>query len=65
MLADSAKWGRVGLASFADLSEIDLLITDDGINQSGDLALDQLAERGVTVHVVEVAAPDQAPASSA
>ena len=29
MLADHTKWGLVGLSSFARLSEVDVLITDD------------------------------------
>ena len=29
MLADHTKWGLVSLSSFARLSEVDVLITDD------------------------------------
>src|SRR5262249_12835382 len=31
VVADHTKWGTVGLCSFADLSEVDTLITDDGM----------------------------------
>jgi DeoR/GlpR family transcriptional regulator of sugar metabolism len=31
VVADHTKWGTVGLCSFADLSEVDTLITDDGL----------------------------------
>ena len=28
LLADSSKWGTVGLSTFADLAEVDLFVTD-------------------------------------
>ncbi len=31
VLADSSKWGVVGLASIADLEAVDVLVTDDGL----------------------------------
>jgi DeoR/GlpR family transcriptional regulator of sugar metabolism len=31
VVADHTKWGTVGLCSFADLSDVDTLITDDGL----------------------------------
>lgn len=31
VMADHTKWGTVGLSSFADLSEVDTLVTDDGL----------------------------------
>jgi len=31
VVADHTKWGTVGLSSFADLSEVDTLVTDDGL----------------------------------
>lgn len=33
VLADSAKWGRVGLMAYADLSQLDVLVSDDGLPQ--------------------------------
>ena len=29
LLADSSKWGTVGLSTFADLADVDLFVTDD------------------------------------
>jgi DeoR/GlpR family transcriptional regulator of sugar metabolism len=43
VLADHTKWGLVSLASFAGLSEIDTLITDDGLPEA---ARPQAAEVG-------------------
>jgi DeoR/GlpR family transcriptional regulator of sugar metabolism len=31
VLADSSKWGTVGLSTFADLAEVDLFVTDAGL----------------------------------
>ena len=31
VLADASKWGTIGLSTFADLSEIDLFVTDNGL----------------------------------
>jgi DeoR/GlpR family transcriptional regulator of sugar metabolism len=31
VVADHTKWGTAGLSSFADLSEVDTLVTDDGL----------------------------------
>jgi DeoR/GlpR family transcriptional regulator of sugar metabolism len=30
--ADSSKWGVVGLSSIARLDEVDVLVTDDGLD---------------------------------
>ncbi len=35
VLADSTKWGTVGLADFGPLSAADVLITDDGTARGG------------------------------
>ncbi len=32
LLADHTKWGTVGLSSFANLDEVDVLITDPGLS---------------------------------
>jgi DeoR/GlpR family transcriptional regulator of sugar metabolism len=37
LTADHTKWGTVGLSSFANLSEVDILVTDPGFSQE-DLA---------------------------
>lgn len=49
VLADASKIGKIALAKFADLDEIDLLITDAGADE-GELAA--LRERGLEVKVV-------------
>ena len=56
VVADHTKWGVVGLASFAPLSAIDLLITDDG--------LDEDARAEASEHIGEVLGvpADEAPA---
>lgn len=47
VVADSAKWGVVGIATFAELARIDRVIVDDGL---GDDAVETLRE-----HVDDVA----------
>ena len=32
VVADSTKWGVVGLSSIARLDEVDVLVTDDGLD---------------------------------
>ena len=49
VLADASKIGKIALAKFADLSEIDLLITDSGAD-AGEL--EAIRERGLEVKVV-------------
>jgi DeoR family transcriptional regulator of aga operon len=49
VLADSSKIGQVALAKFADLHEIDLLITDVGADQD---AIAAIREKGLEVKVV-------------
>ena len=49
VLADSSKIGKIALAKFAELSDIDLLITDEGADRE-ELAL--LQEKGLEVKVV-------------
>ncbi|MGI8589688.1 MAG: DeoR/GlpR family DNA-binding transcription regulator [Nakamurella sp.] len=45
VLADSTKWGAVGLADFGQLSIADVLITDDGIDDEARTILaDQVGE---------------------
>ena len=41
VLADSTKWGTVGLADFGPLSVADVLITDDGIPTEAAATLEE------------------------
>lgn len=50
VLVDAEKWGVVGLTTFADLSDLDVLVSDAGLTQIAREALD---EQGVTVLVTE------------
>lgn len=54
VLADSTKWGNIGLASWGALRDIDVLITDDGLP---DQARDVLAE---SVGELVLVSPDPA-----
>lgn len=60
VLADSTKWGTVGLADFGALSVADVLITDNGISsdarevleeQVGELIVVEVPETGVSTEV--------------
>lgn len=51
VVADSTKWGTAGLMTFAGLSDIDVLVTDDGLP---DHARELLRSRIGTVEVVPV-----------
>jgi len=51
LLADSSKLGKASFVKFADFSQVDLIITDDGVGE------DILAELGRMSVNVEVAAP--------
>jgi DeoR/GlpR family transcriptional regulator of sugar metabolism len=37
--ADSTKWGVVGLSSMAQLEDVDIVITDDGLDPEGQRVL--------------------------
>jgi DeoR/GlpR family transcriptional regulator of sugar metabolism len=39
VVADSSKWGTVGLADFGPLSVADVLITDDGLSAEARAAI--------------------------
>jgi DeoR/GlpR family transcriptional regulator of sugar metabolism len=41
VLADSSKWGTIGLSTFADISEIDLFVTDNGLPEQARAALSE------------------------
>lgn len=46
---DATKWGRVGVASFADVTEIDRIITTDGVPKN---LLEQIQAAGPIVSIV-------------
>lgn len=50
MIADHTKWGTVGLSSFAELDDADVLITDDGLPEDARAVL---AEAVGELQVVE------------
>jgi DeoR/GlpR family transcriptional regulator of sugar metabolism len=52
VVADHAKWGTVGISTIVDLSEVDLLISDDGLS---DEARQVLAEHVPELVIAEVA----------
>jgi DeoR/GlpR family transcriptional regulator of sugar metabolism len=64
--ADSTKWGIVGLSSMARLDEVDVLITDDGLNPDAARVLSArvgrlvLAARPVSAVALEPVAADGA-----
>jgi len=41
VVADSTKWGIVGLSTFAELDQVDILVTDDGLPESGRTHLEE------------------------
>ncbi len=54
VLADSSKWGCVGLADFGPLSIADVLITDDGLSDEARAALTEaVGELVVVPHLPE------------
>lgn len=44
VLADSTKWGVVGLSSMAELSEASMIVTDTGLPRSASSALEEQVE---------------------
>ena len=50
VVADSSKWGTVGLATFADLVDVDVLVTDSGLPPGARTAL---ADAVGTLEIVE------------
>ena len=55
VLADRSKWGTVGLSRIVPLSQVDVLLTDDGLPASAAQALRDVVG---TVHLVPVAGPE-------
>jgi DeoR/GlpR family transcriptional regulator of sugar metabolism len=45
LLADHTKWGTVGLSSFANLDEVDVLITDPGMSDDERMILSEHVDR--------------------
>jgi DeoR/GlpR family transcriptional regulator of sugar metabolism len=72
VVADHTKWGTVGLCSFADLTDVDTLITDDGLPpEARTLAADRVGKLVVVnmtaraTHPGHQARPDTHPAHPA
>jgi DeoR family fructose operon transcriptional repressor len=51
LLADSSKLGKASFVKFADFSQVDLLITDDGVPEE---ILEELGRMGVNVEIAKV-----------
>lgn len=51
ILADHTKWGVVGLSTFADLPDVDMLITDDGLSARARTALSEQVDSLVIARV--------------
>jgi DeoR/GlpR family transcriptional regulator of sugar metabolism len=45
VVADHSKWGVVGLSTIADLGQVDILVTDDGIDERAEQLLSQRVRR--------------------
>ena len=62
VVADHTKWGTVGLCSFADLSEVDTLITDDGLPPEAQALIgDRVGKLVVASTAARIARPDAHP----
>jgi len=51
VVADHTKWGTVGLSSFADLSEVDTLVTDDGLPPEAQALIADRVDRLIVANV--------------
>jgi DeoR/GlpR family transcriptional regulator of sugar metabolism len=60
VLADSSKWGTVGLSTFADLADVDLFVTDDGLSERGRSALADLVGALEIAHPPSISAMERA-----
>jgi DeoR/GlpR family transcriptional regulator of sugar metabolism len=49
VVADHSKWGVVGLSTIADLSQVDILVTDDALDPHTERVLAQRVGRLVVV----------------
>ncbi len=55
VLADHTKWGTVGISTIADLSEANVVVTDDGLPEH---ARQSLAEQAGELMIAPVAGED-------
>lgn len=55
--ADHSKWGVVGLSSIADLAQVDVLVTDDGLDAATERVLSQRIRRLVVAPAGETEGP--------
>jgi DeoR/GlpR family transcriptional regulator of sugar metabolism len=61
VVADHTKWGTVGLSSFADLSEVDTLVTDDGLPPEARALIADRVGKLVIANVGRLSQPDPGP----
>ncbi len=61
VVADHTKWGTVGLSSFADLSEVDTLVTDDGLPPEARALIADRVGKLVIANVGRLPQPDPGP----
>jgi DeoR/GlpR family transcriptional regulator of sugar metabolism len=45
VVADHSKWGVIGLSTIAELGQVDILVTDDGIDERAEHVLSQRVRR--------------------
>jgi DeoR/GlpR family transcriptional regulator of sugar metabolism len=65
VVADHTKWGTVGLSSFADLSEVDTLVTDDGLPPEARALIADRVGKLVIANAGRPPRPDTAPGQPA
>jgi DeoR/GlpR family transcriptional regulator of sugar metabolism len=65
VVADHTKWGTVGLSSFADLSEVDTLVTDDGLPPEAQALIADRVGQLVIANAGRPPRPDTAPGQPA
>lgn len=61
VLADHSKWGKVGLSRIAGLTDVDVLVTDDGLGPDAAATLTEAV--GTLVRATVPAAVDDVPAA--
>ena len=59
VLADSTKWGVVGLSSMAELSDASVVISDTGLPRQGREILDEAAGELILVEATGADQPDE------
>ena len=64
ILADHTKWGVIGLSTFLDLADVDLLVTDSGLATRAVSALSEAVSRLDVVAVRRDAGADGSHGSS-